>query len=147
MDSISGTLSWESEKYSIYATPFWEDNENIPISIVDSDGNEFDCYSIKQEYVTSEDDIDDYLETYYEKISKITSKVNKRVELEELLPLIMKAKGEIEFNCIVNGRFLKSINNLNQIDLYAIMIEDSVRILDILKRRYADVVNSVKYNL
>jgi hypothetical protein len=59
----------------------------------------------------------------------------------------MKAKGEIEFNCIVNGRFLKSINNLNQIDLYAIMIEDSVRILDILKRRYADVVNSVKYNL
>ena len=106
---MSGTLTWESDKYIMYATPFYDDQEHIPINIIDVDGNEFECYSIKQKYVTSEEDIDDYLETYYDNISKITSNINKRVELEELLPLILIAKVEVEFNCNINGKFVKSL--------------------------------------
>ena len=39
-DDMAGTFEWEKGDYLVYATPFWDGNNGIPVDILNKDGDE-----------------------------------------------------------------------------------------------------------
>lgn len=53
MDRMTGTFNWDSGKHIIYATPFWEGEEALPIDVLDGSGD--DVYQTKKPFKPSYD--------------------------------------------------------------------------------------------
>lgn len=67
VDDMVGTFTWTSKNGNIiYATPFWEDDKEVPVSVVNKDGDELISKTHK---LNISDDVKD-MEGEYLKILK-----------------------------------------------------------------------------
>ena len=66
-DRLQGVFEWFSTKFVIYATPYWEDENNIPINIHDVDSSEeIEQDSIILPVLKSQSDVNDVKNYYYQ---------------------------------------------------------------------------------
>lgn len=139
-DRMSGTIEWTNDDYIVYATPYWESRKIIPINIMNQDGDDIDQYIINAPSLTSENNIPNFIDFYYEQIDNITTLLNKRTELKNAIRLISKSIGK---------DFLDSYYNIRIKDIDQDQIPDSDvnNLLTLLNDKYPHIIQSNKFNL
>ena len=136
---MSGAIEWTGYDYVIYATPYWEGEKILPINIMNTDGDEIDYKNIKLSKLKNEDDIKEFLIFYYKNIEEITSLLNKRTELKNVIKILLNSVGNI---------FLKSYKlNIGDIDPDQIPNSDISNLLELFNTEYPHIIQSNKFNL
>ena len=137
-DEFIGTFEWYSEVYSIYATPYWDDSLTIPIDIYNVDGDMFNDSIIKLKELTSQKDVDNTINYYYEIIDSLTLKLNKITELKNIIQILLKKSNSIKIDNII----IKSIDDIKDLNL-----EKLIDIYDVLNKQYPELFLISKYNI
>jgi len=65
-----GAIAWYNGKYSIYATPYWEGENQLPIEVSDYEGNQIDFTIVKLEELNNVNDIEPFIKKYFDIIEK-----------------------------------------------------------------------------
>ena len=85
---LSVSLMWEGNDYFFYSTPYWDDNDQLPIEIFDVNTNEIDNFYYDLGTINKSDDINEKLHKYYDIINIITKRLNKRSNIVNTLKKI-----------------------------------------------------------
>ena len=99
LDNFSGSVEWVPTKegmldFYIYATPFWVDGDNLPIDVVDADGNHESLVEIEMPKFKYEMELVDWLENEYPKIVyKQIENFSSEVLTEEMGRVCYKPRG------------------------------------------------------
>lgn len=138
-DSMSGVFEWIYDEYIIYATPYWEGNKSLPINVTSDEGDEITSENFELPTLKDDDDIRDCLDFYYEHIDKVTSLLNRRIELKSSIKKILVVE-----DIIKAGRFI-----INDDDNFVNTISDSnvKELLKVLDKKYSYILQASKYNL
>jgi hypothetical protein len=136
---MSGAIEWTGYDYVIYATPYWEGEKILPINIMNTDGDEIDYKNIKLPELKNEDDIKDFLIFYYKKIEYITTLLNKRTELKNILSILIKYVGDIFLD-----NYKLHIKDINPDQIPNSDIRD---LLELFNKEYPHIIQSNKFNL
>lgn len=136
-DFGSGAIEWHGEDYGIFATPYWEYCDDLPIETFDQDGETFEELTIELEPIENLNDVDDFLIKYYDIIYNVTKKLNKRSEIVEVLTKIyddlpLSIKNQIEY---------KSEQFTN------VKTDNLIQIYSIIEEKYPELITAHKYNL
>lgn len=144
-DNMVGSFEWDGSYYEFYATPYWKNNNKLPVNIYNKDG--FDIFNLYQEFnlpiLNTDNDIKNCIKFYYKKIEQITLLLNNRVELKNNLELIKQNVGNNELKKYFNVEDISTL--LNDID--NISDKEVNNLLDIINKNYSHIILSSKYNL
>ena len=89
-------------------------------------------------------DVNSIIKFYYEKIDEITYQLSKRTELKKDLELILKSVNSIN----IEGYF--TIGRHNKVwskILDPLLDDDIIDILNIINKKYSDIILANKYNI
>ena len=151
IDQTNGVFEWNSEYY-IYATPYWDSDNKLPINISSKNGDEIGYVQFELPELKNMDDVNSTIKFYYNKIDEITSYLNKRSELIKYLKLILKYS-EIKIDTSINGVYVRNIYSdrqvdaIDQIDMYKLTSEEIDRLLNIINKKYSHIISANKYNM
>ena len=94
LDNFSGSVKEGMLDFYIYATPFWVDGDNLPIDVVDADGNHESLVEIEMPKFKYEMELVDWLENEYPKIVyKQIENFSSEVLTEEMGRVCYKPRG------------------------------------------------------
>jgi hypothetical protein len=143
-DSRSGAFEWYNGDYIIYSTPYWDGNMDLPIDITNKNGDEIDEQFFDLIELKNVNDVNSIIKFYYEKIDEITYQLSKRTELKKDLELILKSVNSIN----IEGYF--TIGRHNKVwskILDPLLDDDIIDILNIINKKYSDIILANKYNI
>jgi len=138
VDSSSGSFVWSSNDFVIYATPYWEDGQFLPINVINFDGDEIYDKQIKMKILNSQKSIDDTIKYYYEIIDSLTLDLNKISELIKVSEIILNKLP----NITVGDLTVSSVDNIKTLS-----INKSLEIYDFLIDKYPELFIISKYNV
>jgi len=135
-DNMSNTFEWDSDNITIFATPYWEENLNLPIDILIDDTDRNIVFELKE--LTSQKDVDNTINYYYEIIDSLTLKLNKISELNSVIPIILNKLSIIKFDNII----IKSIDDIKKYD-----IDELVKLYNYLYKQYPEIFLAKNFNI
>jgi len=76
-DGKSGAIEWTTDKYTIYATPYWDGDNELPIEFLDNETQEqvIDFQRIKLDELKTMDDVKLFAIKYFEIIDELTKDI------------------------------------------------------------------------
>lgn len=139
-DSMNGVFGWSNGIYSFYATPYYDDSMILPINISNDDGYEIDFISFDLPTLKTEDQVNDIVEFYYERIENVAYLLKNRIKLKNSIKKILNVVDVIKVD-----RFIINDIDGNFVDTISDGIVDEL--LKLLNDKYSYILQTDKYNL
>lgn len=135
---MSGSIMWQGEYYGMYATPYWELSDNLPIDIFDINYETIESMEIEREPLKDLKDADNFVKWYYIQIDKITKKLNKRFEIVKTLKSI--------YNNLPQYIKDKLIYQADRFEL-KMTTDEIINVYSIIEKEYPELISATNYNL
>jgi len=138
VDYGSGAFTWGNHDFYVYATPYWEDEQFLPISVSNFDGDEIYDRQIKLKVLNSKKSVDNFINYYYEIINSLTLDLNKISELYEVIPILTNKYNRIK----IDNLTITSIEDIKESNF-----DEVIKIYDFLIEKYPELFLTSKYNI
>jgi len=145
----SGTMYWDltgvdDARYSLLATPYWDNELQLPINILSGDDDIYDTV-FKLKTLKNDDDIERFKVYYYNIIDDLTSKLNNRLELRRNIETILSHGRVVRVSGGIGGKYIGWIQSMSDINIDRISDRDVNKLLEITRKSELIVAN--KFNL
>jgi len=139
VDDMSGCFTWSTDKFVVYATPYYDDEpQTLPIEVINFDGDDIYKKQVTLKILNSQKTIDDIIKYYYEIIDSLTLDLNKIGKLIDIAPILLNKSG----NITVENLTISSIEQLIKLPM-----NKSLEMYNYIIEKYPELFITSKYNV